>query len=435
MARAVVIADDLTGAADCAASSAIRGCNALVILHSHEAKWSTLDWHEADVVSIDANSRCLTSKQASESTRQLVQFCDANNRECPEYLLFKKIDSTLRGHVAGEIAALLHARRSQNRGNTRLSVLMAPAFPEQGRTTVDGHLLVHGVRLEDTDIYQTEARSAESDISALLAKKNLSSRVISLSIVRSGATAIRLAVSKAAQESDVVVCDAETNNDLAAIAEASIGESQITALVGSAGLAAQIPKAIGMPVATPKEFDFARGSTLFVVGSASSVTRHQVKMLAECSDVDILFLGHGLQTLPAIQTQIMRNLKLGCDVVLTLSEGVRLSGIEWQEVSQAISDMAQEYVQFLGGLVATGGETARSVLDGLKIKRLRAIGEVEPGLPISIAALGARLLPVITKAGAFGSPHALVRCREFLRQMKRVSLEERHNNLFMDDNS
>jgi 4-hydroxythreonine-4-phosphate dehydrogenase len=96
------------------------------------------------------------------------------------------------------------------------------------------------------------------------------------------------------------------------------------------------------------------------------------------------------------------------------------SKYEVQFFAQALSDLVLPCAQFLGGLVATGGETARAVLDALGIHRLRLLGEVEPGLPFSIADCWVRHLPVLTKAGAFGSPLALVRCRDFLRELERV---------------
>src|ERR1035438_4907224 len=110
----VVIADDLTGAADCAASSAALRCKAVVLLHSPQDQESEADWPDTDILSIDANSRCLPAEQASELTTRLIHLCDSRNADCPGYVLYKKIDSTLRGNVAGELAALLHARRSIN---------------------------------------------------------------------------------------------------------------------------------------------------------------------------------------------------------------------------------------------------------------------------------------------------------------------------------
>jgi 4-hydroxythreonine-4-phosphate dehydrogenase len=69
----------------------------------------------------------------------------------------------------------------------------------------------------------------------------------------------------------------------------------------------------------------------------------------------------------------------------------------------------------VGALVATGGETARAILDTWGIQRLRLLGEVEPGLPWSVTDGWRRALIVLTKAGSFGSPGTLLHCRDFLR--------------------
>src|SRR3954464_11339542 len=106
----VVIADDLTGAADCAASSAALGCGATILLYSSEDQEYEGAWPDTDILSIDANSRCLSANQASELTTRLVRLSDSYNAAVHEYVLFKKIDSTLRGNVATEVAALLKAR-------------------------------------------------------------------------------------------------------------------------------------------------------------------------------------------------------------------------------------------------------------------------------------------------------------------------------------
>jgi uncharacterized protein YgbK (DUF1537 family) len=73
----------------------------------------------------------------------------------------------------------------------------------------------------------------------------------------------------------------------------------------------------------------------------------------------------------------------------------------------------------VGALVASGGETARAILDGWGITSLQMVGEVEAGLPYSVARIGNRSLPVLTKAGAFGSPETLMRCWDFLNLLER----------------
>ena len=414
-----MIADDLTGAADCAASSAALGCRAVVLLHSPDPQQA---WPDADIISIDANSRCLSADQASELTARLIRKCDSLNVACPGYVLYKKIDSTLRGNVAGELAALLHARRSLNPPNAKLSILMAPALPAQGRTTIGGRLLVHGVPLEQTDIWQTEARPAESDILQLLAKADLSCGLIDIHTVRSGLNGLRQAIAQCTKHNDVVVCDAETDDDLRVIAEAPLGQPTIAAFAGSSGLACQIPPVIGIAphTDTPRR-DFAAGPTLFVVGTAANVSRKQARMLEAIPGIATLHATPDL-LLDSLKlnTQVVQNLQSGRDVLLIQDGGEHCSQYDGQFLPQALSDLASRSAQYLGGLVATGGDTARAALDALGIHRLRLLGEVQSGLPFSVADSWVRPLPVITKAGAFGSPQALIRCREFLQQLERI---------------
>src|SRR5689334_5839685 len=92
----LIVADDLSGAADCAVSFAVRGLYTEVVIEPSAGFAPS-----ADVVSIDANTRHLSPVDARRETERLVR---AHGRRpwC-----FKKIDSTLRGNAAAEIAAAL----------------------------------------------------------------------------------------------------------------------------------------------------------------------------------------------------------------------------------------------------------------------------------------------------------------------------------------
>ena len=81
--------------------------------------------------------------------------------------------------------------------------------------------------------------------------------------------------------------------------------------------------------------------------------------------------------------------------------------------------MLAPHAALVGALVATGGETARAILDGWGIASLFMLGELEPGLPFSFARIGGRPLPVLTKAGAFGSQETLVSCWRFFTSLMR----------------
>jgi uncharacterized protein YgbK (DUF1537 family) len=60
----------------------------------------------------------------------------------------------------------------------------------------------------------------------------------------------------------------------------------------------------------------------------------------------------------------------------------------------------------ISGIIATGGDTANALCNALGAQALEILGEVEAGIPI-MRILGERSLPLVTKAGGFGSLAAM----------------------------
>jgi uncharacterized protein YgbK (DUF1537 family) len=75
--------------------------------------------------------------------------------------------------------------------------------------------------------------------------------------------------------------------------------------------------------------------------------------------------------------------------------------------------------QPLGGLVMTGGDTARAVCRHLGATGVELISEVEPGVPLG-RLVGRTQLLAVTKAGAFGSEQALLRAVDQLKGARRT---------------
>jgi uncharacterized protein YgbK (DUF1537 family) len=142
--RRLILADDLTGAADCAIAFARRGREAAVI------------WGDAAIVgpdqpavlSYDADSRNLSAEDAARRHARLL----ARPLE-PDRILFKKIDSTLRGQPAAETATAIAALKT--RAGSGFGVC-APAFPATGRTTVGGRVRVNGRPLEEAEVWHRD---------------------------------------------------------------------------------------------------------------------------------------------------------------------------------------------------------------------------------------------------------------------------------------
>ncbi len=128
----VVIADDLSGAAELAGIAFARGYTAEVQREFDAAS-------DAEVIAVDTDTRNLSPSKAAERVEQVTRTVIAAR---PAWI-YKKVDSVLRGNVRVEIEAVLRALE------TPLAVLI-PANPSRGRKFVGGRLLIKGVPLDQT---------------------------------------------------------------------------------------------------------------------------------------------------------------------------------------------------------------------------------------------------------------------------------------------
>ena len=138
----LILADDLSGAADCGVACVCAGLSTVVALQETAGEVA------ADVLSLDADTRRMDPEAAAREVSRIVRKYASNKN----LFLYKKIDSTLRGNVATELAAALDAHRSANPPMARTMAVMAPAFPAIGRTTVNGIQLAHGQPIHDLDV-------------------------------------------------------------------------------------------------------------------------------------------------------------------------------------------------------------------------------------------------------------------------------------------
>ncbi len=410
MPDTVIIADDLSGAADCGIACAAAGHETIVVLGERP------DEPSCRVLAIDADTRGRDRDAAAAETARLARLHAPATR-----LLFRKLDSTLRGHVAAELAALLAVRREAGPA----TVLLAAAFPATGRTTRDGVQLLDGVPLQDTVIWQRERMTGIAFLPDILGTAGLRTVVIGLEQVR--ADGLRETIERLASDPvvDVLACDAETDDDLARIASAAIGFGPSLIWAGAAGLAAGLARLLrhADPSASrpqPLPFGPMQGPVLFVVGSLSAVSARQVAALSVLSGVEplvvapaVLRQGDGSPAWRQVEDALDRALGSGRDVVVSLAAEPDADPREGLALCHALARLAAPHADRIGALVSAGGETARAVLLAFGATGLRLQGEIEAGVPLAVAE-GGRAVPVITKAGAFGRDDTLLRCRAAL---------------------
>ncbi len=344
-----LIADDLTGALDTAAQFTGRMGPLPVFLDR------TIAAPEGSCA-LDLSCRDGDEKSAVALTRESLRcFSGAD-------LAFKKIDSLLRGHWAAELAETV-------RSGAFRRIVLAPAFPAQGRLTRGG--------------LQMGARSCSEPV---LIKD------IAAEFQRHGA-------SLHGRNCDIVLHDAESDADLDAIAQRYEHEPALL-WCGAAGLAralARRPPAAPQPLGLPH---------LVIVGSRHPVSLRQLEVVASARPECFAPMAAEPDFVGLVQARLETYGR--CIFLPALPPG--LSEMEAMErIARGVERLANR-LNALGGLTVIGGETFAALCRALKATRLTVDGELQPGIPISRMDYGLWQGTICaSKSGAFGEPDWLLK--------------------------
>ena len=217
----LIIADDVTGAADSAARCHEAGLSAQIALNLT----TTAAYPGSEVtgaLACSTDSRFLSGEMAAKRVCQVVASLAAAYPQS-NARWYKKIDSTLRGNIGSELQAMLPLVTPA--GNHAYA-LICPAFPAQERTIVDGYLVF--AQLPPRSIHLPTLLQEQS---------NLQVGTVPLTTIRTGEDALRQLLQSLRQENvPLIVADAETEADLALLCAAAEVELPHALLCGSAGL-------------------------------------------------------------------------------------------------------------------------------------------------------------------------------------------------------
>ena len=436
--RLGVIADDLTGANDTGVQFARQGARTIV----------PLDWHDltslggrADVLVLSTNSRGLPPGAAAQRAKVAAQAL----RKARVPAIYKKIDSTFRGNVGVELDAILEVYPAP-------LVLIAPSFPPADRAVLDGTLTVGGIPVHRTAIGRDPVAPVRQSHLPTLLRGQTRRRIHHLPLQALRAPWPRAARSLQAWYSSnggLVVADAVTANDLRRLARLITEGGLLGVVAGSAGLAASLSQTmpwrrrpLGRP--TPAEHPI-----LLVVGSPNPTSLAQVAAVERRGSAavirgeiqDVLACPERFRReLERVLSKTTAELRTGRDAMITLaqkSDGRRasarrgtsgrrkrptaLSPSASATLSEFLGRWARDVARAtrLGGLVLCGGDIAVATCRALGADGIILGGEVEPGVPWGRLVGGERpKLPVITKAGGFGTPDVFRAAIRFLQRRR-----------------
>ena len=401
--RIAIIADDLTSAADVGVQFARRGYATTVRpLHG------PLSPEHADVVAVNTDSRAQSPTEAERRTRRAArQFSPFR------HIIYKAVDSTLRGHLAVEVSALL------DETGTRTAIF-APAFPPCGRITRNGIQLISGRPIHETAFACDPTHPVHSsDIKTVLRSSGLEP----ITTIKPDDIHHPDFWTRSIVTSRCVVADAETQQDLDVLV-ASIPDWRSVCWVGSPGLARALADAL--PPTEQQSLSATQCRKILVVsGSLNPVTQGQVRKLVSRMGAIAIPVGAPANDECAVSTSALGALRqhLREKRIVILSSVALTELEETREITRPsnavkiLAEMAAVAVNdgLVDTLILTGGTTALAVLERSGINQLKLLNELAPGIPMARGVAGRHELTVVTKAGGFGSDEGLSDlCRDLL---------------------
>lgn len=337
-----ILADDLTSAADGAAPFVTRGLRAFVGRGRMPRQVGT-----GTVRAVDSGSRSATASQAVDLVTQLTTELASCN------ILYKTVDSTLRGHITAELEACFKA-------SGRRTLVFAPAFPAAGRTTVDGIQLVNGIPVSESVYGRDPVHPARNS--------NLKDLI-------------------PACIGNVILLDAVSQEELNRRI-AALPEPESILWVGSPGMAIALALRL-VPLANPAiSASRVVRDVLVVIGSANPTSHRQAEHIQSIRGVTVIRAPSMAAPNPASVLQ-------------------RIAA----EAAQHLRTLR------FGAVMATGGDTMEAILDRLGVKEFEILNELDSGFPLGSATFDdERKLLLAMKAGGFGDDDALRRAIRKLRE-------------------
>ncbi|MBB4685755.1 3-oxo-tetronate kinase [Amycolatopsis jiangsuensis] len=403
--RIGVVADDFTGATDIAAAYASRGRRSVVLTGPGEPPEGN------DVVVAALKTRTAPVAEAVEASLAACERLRALGCERFVFKYCSTFDSTDRGNIGPVLDALAERTGAEH-------VVVAPAFPGNGRTIRDGLLYVGDVLLEDSPMRHhpltpmTRSRVAE----LLRPQTRYDVGEIHADIVRAGAA--QLAGTLAAAAEKYLVVDTLTDDDLVTIAEATSGDVLVS---GAAGLALGSARGDADP---SEAWPTPAGRRLVVCGSASARTREQVRHAAENGQPTLRLDVGGLASDPG---GVVRDAlawftaqdPASAPVIYSVGDldDVRSGPEAAARTEEALSRIVEAAIASgVTQCVVAGGETSGAVVNRLGVHALRIGGLIAPGVcwAEGVTAAGDRVALAL-KSGNFGTPDMFVTAWEVLR--------------------
>lgn len=415
-----VIADDLTGANDTGVQFTKKGYNTIVSVLDKQS--TIIIPNKLDVFVIDTETREAESKTAREVLRNILKKLNINEND----MIYKKVDSTLRGNVGVEIEEIMNILKKD-------ICIFSSSLPSQQRITVRGYLIVSQKPLDLSEYSSNHLEQGENSFIPFLLKKQTDFPVgqIDLKEVAKGQDTILSKLNELSQKGNkIIVIDSTNEEHLKDIFASSLMLDRSALFSGSAGLANHFPNVNNKNEAIKTNIEDNKGPVIVVVGSRNSIMEDQINYLKNrlnftelkidleqvFSDKDRIldnYAAEGIKVIKgnrdlAIHTAAIYNEEKLINKKLMLKYNIGFRELEIK-IKTFLGELTSKIVKNndARNLILTGGDTALGVCKELGISNFNVIDELLPGIPLTIAHYKSYNLNIVTKAGGFGKDDTL----------------------------
>ncbi|MEC5423096.1 four-carbon acid sugar kinase family protein [Virgibacillus sp. C22-A2] len=422
-----VIADDLTGANATGVRLSKQGFNSATVLFMDKI----LDSGDLDAVCIDTDSRYALDEIVVNRVNQAMEDLQTWDAE----VICKRIDSTVRGKIGLEIDTVLDAV-----GENSVAIVVA-SFPDSGRISSGGYLLVDGIPVQETDVAKDPvAPITQSYVPGIIQEQSkYAVGHIGLDKVLAGMEQLRATIEQQIVTGErIIVVDAVTEEDIETIAKSMVTVQKKVKLVpvDPGPLTAAYAKAYSHQLIEQRK-------VIVTVGSVTSLSGRQLQYLKEKTHSTPVYVSaEKLATLESSwEDEVDRAIEVALErihhddvlIITTYKEGtglVNLKAVAEREnstqdalakritdglakITRRVLEKTNYPVQgcFTSGGDVTASLCALSMASGIKLE-----DEVLP-----LAAYGTLIggyfpeLPIVTKGGMVGDKKSIYSSVNFLR--------------------
>ncbi|GGJ91344.1 hypothetical protein GCM10007063_12480 [Lentibacillus kapialis] len=413
-----VIADDLTGANATGVRLSKQGFSSATVVYRDKIPVS----QQLDAVCIDTDTRYANQETIMKRMKKAMQ----SFREWDAKVVCKRIDSTIRGNIGLEIDTMLDEIEENS-----MAVVVA-SFPDSGRISSGGYLLVDGVPVQETGVAKDPVMPIkESFIPGII--QNQSKQTvghIGLDKVLAGHSFLKKALNEQIEKNNkIVVVDAVTDEEIDTIAETIAGIQSVKIIPVDPG-----PLTAAYSRAFLHQF-VESNKTIVTVGSVTTLTGRQLRYLIDKTESNPVYVSaERLATLSTSwEEEVQRAIAEALErmhtndvlIITTYEENSRIVDFKWKAelentsqdtLAKRITDglakitrLVMEKTEYpIQGCFTSGGDVTASLCAVCMASGIKLEDEVLP-----LAAYGKMIgghfpgHPIVTKGGLVGDKKAI----------------------------